>query len=148
MPKRSDPKVRFLNMVNPVKSGCHEWTSVLHRDGYGKFYYEGKQTQAHRVAYQLFVGEIPKGFQVLHRCDNRKCVNPEHLYAGTPKQNTADKIARYKGLWGRMKFTTKQIEECKSLYAKGMTQMQIAAKLGMDQTTVSRFLRDRFLHRN
>lgn len=148
MPKRSDPKARFLNMVKPIESGCHEWTSVIHRDGYGKFHYEGRQAQAHRVAYRLFVGEIPDGLHVLHRCDNRRCVNPEHLYAGTPKQNTADKIARHKGLWGRMKFTTGHIEACKTLSAMGMTQMQIAAKLGMDQTTVSRFLRNKFLNRN
>ena len=151
MPKvksKSDTKKRFLKMVHVAANGCHEWTSTLHRDGYGKFYYEGSQAQAHRVAYTLFVGKIPEKMFVCHHCDNRKCVNPKHLYAGTPKQNMADKIARFKGLWGRMKYTTKQIEECKRLYSSGMSQVDVAKKLGMDQTTVSRFVRGNYLHRD
>lgn len=145
---KSDAKKRFLNMVTVASNGCHEWGSTIHRDGYGKCYYEGKQMQAHRVSYLLFVGKITDGLHVLHCCDNRKCVNPEHLYLGTPKQNVADKISRYQGLWGRMKYSGQQIEEARKLYAQGMTQQAIADKLGMDQTTVSRFVRGDFLKRN
>ena len=148
MHKPSDSKVRFLRMVKIVESGCHEWTSTLHRDGYGKFHYKGQQVQAHRVAYSLFVGEIPQGMMILHKCDNRKCVNPEHLYAGTAKQNMADKIARCRKLWGRMKYTQIQIDECKRLYASGMSQCEVAEKMNMDQTTVSRFVRGDYLKRS
>jgi len=75
---KSDPIKRFLAKVVKVESGCHEWISTKHRDGYGKFYYEGKQLQAHRMSYKLFVGPT-NGLWVLHKCDNRKAPYPyEH----------------------------------------------------------------------
>lgn len=135
-----DPKVRFSKMFKVVESGCHEWTSTIHRDGYGKFYFRAKQMQAHRVAFILTFGEIPTGLHVLHKCDNRKCVNPEHLYAGTPKQNVEDKFARC-GWYGRMKYTQAQIDHCKCLRGEGKTQQEIADITGIPQTTVSNFLR-------
>lgn len=52
---------------------------------------DGKTTRAHRVYYRAAYGEIPKGLWVLHKCNNPSCTNPEHLYAGTPKQNIEDR---------------------------------------------------------
>ncbi len=143
----SDPVVRFLQKTQQAASGCLEWTSVIHRDGYGKFYFEGQQAQTHRVAYRLFVGEIPKGKCVLHKCDNRKCVNVEHLYVGDHKQNVADMYARGRNV-GRAKFGTALIEECKTRYSRGESQQAIADQLGLHQTTVSRFIRNRYLTRH
>jgi len=142
MDSMTSDKARFLEKAKVVESGCHEWQSTLHRDGYGKFWFLGKQIQSHRVAYILFVGEIPKGKMVLHKCDNRKCVNIKHLYVGTAKQNVADKISRSKW-YGRMKFSSQIIEQCKKLYLDGNTQQQIANLLGLHQTTVSRFVRNK-----
>lgn len=142
---KQDVYARFSAKVSIIAStGCHEWQSTLHRDGYGKFYYEGDQVQAHRVAYMLFVGEIPAGKMILHRCDNRRCVNPQHLYTGTAKQNVADKVARSKW-YGSMRFKAGAIDECRRLYALGaMSQQEIADKLNMDQTSVSRFVRGKY----
>lgn len=131
---------RFLEKVLPVESGCHEWQSTIHRDGYGKFWFAGKQMAAHRVAYLLQVGEIPERLHILHKCDNRKCVNPEHLYAGTPKQNTRDKIER-NGWHGNMRYPFAIVERARTLYREGMTQQEIADLLGTTQTQVSRYIR-------
>lgn len=144
---RSDAKKRFLAMVTYAANGCHEWKGTLHWGGYGKFHYEAGHIPAHRAAYLLFVGKIPEDALILHHCDNRKCVNPKHLYAGTHSDNAKDKIQRFGGMWGRMKYTQEQIEEAKRLYAKGMTQTAIAKQLGMDQTSVSRFVRNRYMKR-
>lgn len=69
-------------------NGCWRWLALRNHGGYGRFWFEGKQRQAHRVAYVLFVGPIPDGFDIDHLCHNRSCVRPEHLEAVSPEENT------------------------------------------------------------
>lgn len=76
---------------------CWEWTKARTTTGYGKFYSAGKHWRAHRVAYELTHGAIPDGLLVLHRCDNRLCVKPDHLFLGDYRDNILDCMA--KGRW-------------------------------------------------
>jgi hypothetical protein len=92
-------KDRLMKRVfkDPV-SGCWLWTGcVMGADGYGGFNENRKNRSVHRVSYELFKGEIPKGMCVLHTCDMPPCVNPEHLFLGTPKDNTDDMIRKKRG---------------------------------------------------
>lgn len=75
-------------------TGCHLWIGAVSDSGYGSVSIKGKMRLAHRVSYELRVGPIPLGLLVLHRCDVRCCVNPDHLFLGTYADNENDKIAK------------------------------------------------------
>lgn len=105
--RRSDPafscirprgtlEERFFRKV-VVTDDCWKWVGPVRPNGYGQIQEGGKGSRtisAHRLSYQIHKGEIPEGLVVMHSCDNPSCVNPDHLSAGTYKENTSDMIAK------------------------------------------------------
>lgn len=84
---------RFWSKVNKTPF-CWEWTASLSH-GYGQFMMPNRKlNRAHRVAWILVFGSIPLGLHVLHKCDNRKCVNPNHLFLGTNQDNIIDRVSK------------------------------------------------------
>lgn len=84
-----------MSKVEPIPfSGCWLWLGSLHGKGYGHFRLNGNVEKAHRAGFALFKSDIPGGMQVLHRCDVRCCVNPEHMFVGTHQDNMADMVAK------------------------------------------------------
>lgn len=87
--------VRFWSNVSVAAGGCAEWTAATDPNGYGEFHHNGHVKRAHRVAWEIASGRpIPHGMMVLHRCDNRRCVNWQHLFIGTHQDNMADMQAK------------------------------------------------------
>ena len=86
-------EARFLQYVSK-SDDCWTWTGHTGRSGYGQFKLEGSAHQAHRVAYILWIGEIPDGTVVHHKCSVRNCVRPDHLQSVTPQENTAEMMER------------------------------------------------------
>lgn len=137
---------------------CWEWKSTLSGRGYGNFTINNKPVLAHRFAYELCYGAIEPGMQICHRCDNPKCVNPRHLFQGTPKENTQDCISKGRkttcpgeknGMFGKIgerspsaKLTNEKVLEIRRIYAaKELFQTEIAAKFGITQGLVSAVIR-------
>lgn len=87
-------KERFEDKIFYSPDGCWYWLGHVCKDGYGQITIRTDDnrytSKAHRIAYQICKGDIPKGMYVLHSCDNPRCVNPDHLSVGTQKDNIKD----------------------------------------------------------
>lgn len=100
--KKKDIKIRILNNIKIDDNGCWLMRPQKKNNGYAKMEIDGTNKRAHRMSYEAFIEPVPQGLLVLHHCDIRHCVNPEHLFVGTAKDNTQDMMRK-----GRAKFKKK-----------------------------------------
>lgn len=118
-------------------NACWNWMAGLDRGGYGNANYRGKQYIAHRLAYKLTHGEVPR--MLCHTCDNRRCCNPTHVYAGNPKANRRDQDDRGRRVnhpkgsaCVNARLTDEQVVEIRRGYSIGnVIHKELAAKYGV-----------------
>lgn len=135
------PEQRFWEKVDKKSPDeCWKWLSHITPAGYGNFSLkldDGKfhVASAHRVSYELTYGDIPSGMEVCHTCDNRACVNPNHLFLGTQADNMKDMKSKNRQTGGiknpRAKLTEESVREMRRLYSEGMSYKELAKKFSI-----------------
>lgn len=161
---------RFFEKINkngpviyPHLTPCWEWLGSIDIGGYGYFGIGSRKTEqrtvkAHKFMWQLYNIAIPEGLFVLHRCDNRKCVNPDHLWLGTHQDNMDDMVAKGRQVHGERrvaiaksippekrargedlpnhKLTWDQVEEIRKKYMAGATRAALGRGYGVSATSI------------
>lgn len=151
-----DERLRNIGWTERVRipelGPCWEWNGTIGTGGYGQLAV-GKQSStgnwlpftASRAAHEAWTGPIPESLSVLHRCDNRPCINPKHLFLGTTRDNAEDMVAKGRSNYSERspvhKFTDEQIAQVRTLRDAGMTYAAIGDQLGMTRHHASLIVR-------
>ncbi len=129
---------RFWSKVEKGEC-CWEWVGNRNNWGYGRIRIKGKFSQAHRVSWEIHNGPIPEGLLCLHKCNNRPCIRPDHLYVGTQKDNMRDMSKA--GNHNLSKLTWAIVEEVRQLNTQGVSKSKLA-----EVCRVSRTQMDNIIH--
>lgn len=133
-------------------TGCIEFLGHITDRGYGQINLGNNVRQlAHRTSYRLFVGEVPKGLRVLHRCDNPICVHPAHLFVGTAKDNSQDMVRKGRSAFGERsaaaKLTDRKVFAIRRHLDAGMSQAELGRRFGVSNTSIKHIAhRDTWRH--
>lgn len=139
---------KLIPVINRFESkftkgpSCWNWIAGISNKGYGYIRVEKKLILAHRLSYLIYNGEFDFGLCVLHKCDNRKCVNPNHLFLGTRLDNCRDMDFKKRrkslngSLNGNSKLASFQVEKIRELLKNGFSQRKIAKKFGVCKSMI------------
>lgn len=162
-------KCHLLDRIQK-KEDCWEWMGSLTKVGYGKIQVKNKNYTTHRLSYEIFKGQIPDGNMICHSCDNKKCINPEHLWVGSAKDNMHDMIQKGRKVaktgWKHTeetkqkfklrphsdrrgekhhlsKLTSEDVLNIRKMIESGEKIIDIARKYNVDQSAISNIKRKR-----
>jgi len=136
--------VRFWDKVAKIPfHECWEWVGGRNKSGYGTIGFggwRGPVTTSNRAAWILAHGSIPPGMMVLHHCDNRLCVNPDHLWLGTAADNAHDMVNKNRQARGvrnaKTKLSELDVPVIRRLREEGLSALKIARRYGLGESTV------------
>lgn len=131
-------KERFEEKYIPEpNSGCWLWIGATTPSGYGKIYDKGKYHYTHRVSYAMNFGKVDDKSYVCHKCDNPSCVNPEHLFQGSPKDNTSDMVKKKRHAHGEMISKLKESDVI-NIYNSKLTHQELGDIYKVKASTVTK----------
>ena len=136
-------KERFHTRYSVQPSGCWDWVGKCYPNGYGSLQINYKSCLAHRVSWELYRSPIPEGHVVCHGCDNRRCVNPDHLFLGTQKENVDDMMRKKRNKpprgvrSGKTHLTESDVKRIRARAAAGELQKDIAHDHGLSSKQIS-----------
>lgn len=129
------------------KDECWEWWGYVRPNGYGRMTVNKKQVYPHRHMYEAFHGPIPDGFDVCHKCDNRKCINPNHLFLGSRLDNMQDAMIKGRLQRGEDRhnsvLTERMVKEARARHENGEMIKDIAKFFGVCKTTMGNAIKKR-----
>jgi len=135
------PSIKLLYRLVRVDeaTSCHVWTGVPSHNGYGRIGINYKDYLAHRLSYELQVGPIPEGLFVCHTCDNRLCINPQHLFLGTLQDNHADMVSKGRQQKGESHYRAMLTADAvKEIRCCGKPDKEMAHMLGVSKSAIKR----------
>lgn len=145
---------RFKNKFIVAQNGCHEWIGAMQSNGYARFSAFGRSMYAHRFSALLKFGIVKSSIDVCHKCDNRKCVNPDHLFLGTRKENMQDAVSKGRQAKGDKlsvlhtgdkcsftKLTYAQVDEIRRLKQEGLKTKTISALFNVSADNIRKIVR-------
>lgn len=131
-----------LHSMPEPNSGCILWMDATQRGGYGHLNWRGRSIGAHKAAYELAYGRLPDGMSVCHRCDVPACINPAHLFAGSPADNAADRVAKKRQPRGEGVRSSKLTAEAvRHIRGDNRTSPNVAADFGVSSSQIRRVRR-------
>jgi hypothetical protein len=142
----------LMRRTERTSSGCMEFTGCVQSNGYSRATVRGKTDYGHRHVFRLAFGEIADKLDVCHKCDNRKCINPEHLFLGTRKQNMEDAMSKGRTARGfslpHAKLSEFDREAIVNLAEQGVLYKEIAAQFGIHRVCANKIALQKGITRN
>jgi len=148
----SRARVKIIERINISDSGCWEWRLKVRPNGYARVTYLRRSMYAHRLSFEAFNGYIDSSLDVCHSCDNRRCVNPYHLFQGTRKDNMNDAVSKNRHATGKKLPQTKihgdNLAKALQLIKDGFKYEYIANKFGVTKSCIGYIARKNNMRRN
>lgn len=141
-------KTKIVKVDRGHATPCWEWSGSRNEQGYGEVWFDGKNRRAHRFSFEVAFGEIIEGLCVCHKCDNPPCVNPDHLFLGTKKDNAQDASRKKRlkpqrgALHKKAKLTLEDVKYIRSHHVPNVVgYKRIAKKFGVSESLIYRIVK-------